>query len=193
MIGSLGQVGLPKGVRLVILCSRHRVTLILGLVLSLVPGFGSTMVWAETPPGDASVVVMLDQRASQSTNEPVVEQQLLVLMNSARAARGLSPLRMHPGLQFVARAHSYEMATAGYVGHGSLSGASALDRLSHVASQGLVGENVTFGLNSEAVHRALIASAGHRENILNRNFHRVGIGVFSAGSLGLAVTQDFAE
>lgn len=169
-----------------------RVALLPALLVLLALGSGSTIVSAQSSPSDSSTMVALDQRAPVSTNEPAAEQQLLALLNSTRAEHGLGPLRMDGGLQSVARAHSFEMATNGYVGHGSLSGASALERLSR-AARGLVGENVSFGVDCEAVHRALVASNGHRDNILNPAFNRVGIGVFSAGTFGLAVTQDFAE
>jgi uncharacterized protein YkwD len=42
------------------------------------------------------------------------------------------------------------------------------------------------------VHRGLMNSPGHRANILNREFTRVGIGVQDAGIYGLMVTQNFA-
>jgi uncharacterized protein YkwD len=143
--------------------------------------------------GTASVIVELDQRTSHPVVEPAAEGQLLDLLNSTRAQHGVPPLRMDGGLREVARTHSHDMAVGGYVGHGSFSLGSALDRLSHVVAWGLVAENVTFAVSSSAAHRALVASQTHLENILEPRFHRVGIGVFSAGSLGLAVTQDFAE
>lgn len=169
------------------------VALFFALHLSLVLSSSVTIASAQTAGGAASLVVPLDQRASESVDQPVAEQQLLVLLNSVRAQHGLAPLRMDRALQSAARAHSREMATGGYVGHGSLSGGSTLDRLSHVVARGFVGENVTFGIDCDAAHRVLVSSSGHLQNMLDPRFHRVGIGVFSAGSLGLAVTQDFAE
>lgn len=161
------------------------------------PGLGGASAQpfssAEPAVSEGSVVVALDQRASDSTVEPGAEQQLLTLLNSVRTEHGVPPLRMDRGLQAAARAHSRDMATGGYVGHGNLLGVSAIDRLSHVVVRGLVGENVTFAVSCHAANRALVASAGHLANILDPRFHRVGIGVFSAGSLGMAVTQDFAE
>ena len=138
-------------------------------------------------------MVSLDQRTPQSAPSPDAEQQLVALMNAVRIAHGLPSLRVDRGLQAAARTHSREMATGGYVGHGSLSGESALERLSHVVVRGYVGENVAFGLNCHAAHSALVASPGHLRNILEPRFHRVGVGVSSAGALGLAVTEDFAE
>ncbi len=148
---------------------------------------------AQASGNDASLVVALDQRVTNSVVEPDAEQQLLGLLNSLRAAHGLAPLRMDRSLQAVARAHSRDMAMGGYVGHGTPLGVSALDRLSHVVVRGLVGENVTFAVTCRDANRALAASDAHLRNILEPRFHRVGIGIASAGSLGMAVTQDFAE
>jgi uncharacterized protein YkwD len=166
----------------------------LHLVLSALLFLGSSLPIASAQSySDASVMVALDQRTSHSVNEPDAEQQLLALLNSVRAEHRLPPLRMDRSLQAVARAHSHDMATGGYVGHGSPMGPSALDRLSHIVLRGLVGENVTFAVSCSAANRALVASDGHLENIIEPRFHRVGIGVYSAGPLGMAVTQDFAE
>jgi uncharacterized protein YkwD len=166
------------------------VFLVLSALLFLGPGLLTASAQSYS---DASVMVALDVRTSNSVDQPDAEQQLLALLNSVRAQHRLPPLRMDRSLQAVARAHSRDMATAGYVGHGSPFGPSAMDRLSHVVLRGLVGENVTFAVSCAAANRALVASDGHLENILEPRFHRVGIGVFSAGQFGMAVTQDFAE
>jgi uncharacterized protein YkwD len=188
-----GLPGCRKG-RSNVFADRSRFGSVLCVVLSalLLLGPGLLIASAQSS-SDASVMVALDVRTSQSVDQPDAEQQLLALLNSARAQHGLPPLRMDRSLQAVARAHSHDMVTGGYVGHGSPAGPSALDRLSHVVTRGLVGENVTFAVSCSAAHRALVASSGHLENILEPRFHRVGIGVFSAGQFGMAVTQDFAE
>lgn len=155
------------------------------------PGVLSAAV--TSPAGDASIVVMLDQRVSGSTVEPDAEQQLLILLNAVRAQHGLPVLRLDRSLQAAARSHSRDMALGGFVGHGTLSGASALDRLSHTVVRGWVGENVTFAVSCYAANRALVASDAHLANMVDPRFHRVGIGVFSAGQLGMAITEDFAE
>lgn len=177
------------------LCHRLGVgsALLVALATLFVLGPGLMIVSAESSPGDASIMVAINVRTSDTTAEPDAEHQLLDMLNSVRVQRGLPPLRMDRSLQQAARAHSREMVTGGYVGHGSKNGDSALDRLSHVVVRGLVGENVTFAVSCAAANRALVASKGHLANMLEPRFHRVGIGIFSAGQMGLAVTQDFAE
>jgi uncharacterized protein YkwD len=167
--------------------------LLLALSTLFVLGPGLLIASAESSPGDASVMVAINVRTSDTTADPDSEQQLLTMLNSVRVGHGLPPLRMDRSLQAAARAHSREMVTTGYIGHGSRNGESALERLSHVVLRGLVGENVTFAVSCAAANRALVSSKGHLANILEPRFHRVGIGIFSAGQMGLAITQDFAE
>jgi len=156
------------------------------LIIPLTQAKGSTA-------SDSSVVVQLNASAPAARVDAPAESQLLQLINDARTAHGLSRLYMDPSLRFVAREHSTDMATHGYVGHGTLSGSSFLDRLSPVVRQGAVGENVTLAQTVEEAHTIFLASTGHLRNIMNPAFHRIGIGVANAGDVGVAVTEDFAE
>jgi len=143
--------------------------------------------------GDSNVVVLLNTSVAHADIDAGAESELLRLVNEARAARGLPHLYMDASLRFVAREHSTDMAVHGYVGHGSLTGRSFLDRLAPVVRSGLVGENVTLAQTVDQAHTIFLASTGHFQNIMNPEFHRIGIGVAEAGSAGLAVTEDFAE
>jgi len=143
--------------------------------------------------GESNVVVRLSTSVAHADIDAGAESELLRLMNEARAAHGLPRLYMDASLRFVARQHSTDMAVHGYVGHGSLAGRSFLDRLAPVVRSGLVGENVTLAQTVGEAHTIFLASTGHFQNIMNAEFHRVGIGVADAGSAGLAVTEDFAE
>ncbi|HXX38880.1 MAG TPA: CAP domain-containing protein [bacterium] len=142
---------------------------------------------------DSAVVVRLNTAVPHTSVDAGSESELLQLMNDARAERGLPRLSMDASLRFVARGHSTDMATHGYVGHGTLAGISFLQRLAPVVRHGLVGENVTLAQTVEEANTIFLASAGHLHNIMNPAFHRVGIGVAVAGPAGVAVTEDFAE
>jgi uncharacterized protein YkwD len=137
--------------------------------------------------------VRVNTSVSVASVDPPAESELLQLINQARQVRGLSRLYMDSSLRFVARAHSTDMAAHGYVGHGTLSGGSFLDRLAPVVRHGLVGENVTLAQTVEEANTIFLASTGHFRNIVNPAFHRIGIGVADAGVAGVAVTEDFAE
>ena len=53
------------------------------------------------------------------------------------------------------------------------------------------GENLALGQTLNICHRGLMNSPGHRANILNPAFGRVGIGILDGGIYGLMITQSF--
>lgn len=124
--------------------------------------------------------------------DPSAEAELLALVNAERTSRGLGALELDPRLVPVARQHSEEMLRLKYFGHVSPVLGSPFDRL---ASAGIsyhrAGENLAYAQSAVIAHRGLMASEGHRENILRPDFTRIGIGVVSAGSYGRTFTQLF--
>ncbi len=112
-------------------------------------------------------------------------------LNRARVDAGLDPLAWAPALAGVGADHAFEMYTTGRFAHRSPATGSASDRL---AAAGIVyrvaGENLAMAATAADVHRGLMASDGHRANILSVEFRRVGVGVV-AGPLGLMTVQVF--
>lgn len=115
------------------------------------------------------------------------------LVNTARLDGGLDTLTWSSGLADVARSHGREMYLEGYFGHDSPESGDVSDR---VAAAGipfvLVGENLALAPTARTVHDGLIGSEGHRANILEREFTKIGIGAIR-GPLGLMVVQVFAR
>jgi uncharacterized protein YkwD len=99
-----------------------------------------------------------------------------------------------PALDRIAEAHSRDMAGRGTLSHASASGLSYTERLfeARVFFEA-AAENVAYSDSFVAafIHRSLMDSPGHRENILNGEFNRVGIGVVLKEGDGYYVTQDF--
>jgi len=125
---------------------------------------------------------------------PQAEAELLALVNGERVRRGLPVLKMDERLRTAARAHSADMQIRGYFSHMSLDGRSPFDRMRAAGVEfRAAGENLAFAPTVKMVHRGLMSSPGHRANILNPEYRRVGIGVQDAGVFGLMVTQDFAD
>jgi uncharacterized protein YkwD len=82
----------------------------------------------------------------------------------------------------------------GYFSHISLQGEDVGDRLGKAGVLYLVaGENLAFAPSLEIAHDGLMQSPGHRENILDEEFNRVGIGVIDAGSQGKMFVQVFTD
>ena len=142
----------------------------------------------------ATVVIPLAASVPRTEALPEAETALLSLLNQVRRQHRLPPLSMDASLRQAARLHSRDMASRGFIGHGSAGGASFAGRLTGVVRDGtLVGENVTLAGSVEQAHSAFVASVPHLRNIIEPRFRRVGVGVAGAGELGLFITQDFAE
>ena len=140
-----------------------------------------------------AVIVPTNMPATQTVFVPEAESALVHLLNRTRRQHGLPPLVANSVLRTAARSHSREMALGGFIGHGSPSFGSFLDRLGSVVRPGiLVGENVTCAITITQAETAFEASPGHLQNILEPRFRSVGVGI-ATGAPGLMVTEDFAE
>jgi uncharacterized protein YkwD len=122
--------------------------------------------------------------AGPASTTGAMEAALIAGMNAERAARGLAPFTVDPVLTTIARTRSQQMASEGYFGHVDPRGRRPyVDLLAeHGITYQLAGENLALNnyAAAEAAGRALIslmASASHRENILEARFIRVGVGV----------------
>lgn len=123
---------------------------------------------------------------------PELEAKMLELVNGERAAAGLRPLAPDPELTQVARQHSAEMFERGYFAHVTPEGRDPFERMRE-ANVGFrtAGENLALAPTLQIAHTGLMNSPGHRANILQPAFGRVGIGIMDGGIHGLMVTQDF--
>ena len=113
-------------------------------------------------------------------------EQMLQLINRARVNHGVRRLSFDRQLNHYAKAHSREMERKDKLFHS--------DNVSRYLprSWSTWGENVGVGVTVRGLHRAFLRSDGHRHNVLNRAFDRVGIGfVRSPGQGTLWVTIVF--
>jgi uncharacterized protein YkwD len=53
------------------------------------------------------------------------------------------------------------------------------------------GENIALAQTLSVAHTGLMNSPGHRANILNPAYGRLGIGILDGGIYGLMITQNF--
>jgi uncharacterized protein YkwD len=116
--------------------------------------------------------------------------QVVSLVNQARAAAGCGPVTVNGALTAAAQAHSDDMGVNGYFSHTSRDGRTFDQRIRAAGyGGGYVGENIAQGQRSaRAVHDAWMASAGHRRNILDCGFTAIGVGLHAAT---WTWTQDF--
>ena len=121
-----------------------------------------------------------------------LEAKMLQLVNEERRKEGLQPLKADPELAIVARAHSKDMFARGYFSHVNPEGLAPADRIKKARVRFLTaGENLAYAHTLTIAHNGLMNSPGHRANILQEAYGRVGIGILDGGIYGLMVTQNF--
>jgi uncharacterized protein YkwD len=136
--------------------------------------------------------VELDFKVANTKPRPDLEARMLELVNAERAAAGLQPLAPDPEMTEVARKHSSDMFARGYFAHQTPEGLSPFDRMKRDGvSFRTAGENLALAPTLSVAHTGLMNSPGHRANILQPSFGRLGIGVMDGGRRGLMVTQNF--
>jgi len=148
-------------------------------------------------------VLKLDER----TVEAREEQGLIAAINNERARQGMNALALDPLLTETARTHCLEMCRLDYFEHESPTAGlrTPMDRYLdslHAWGEGqphaaLVGENIFFCsvtngvFNAAYAHQSLMASPGHRANILDPRFSKVGVGLYRDSQGQFWVTEMF--
>ena len=150
-----------------------------------------------------TATLRLDTRAQEEREEA----DLVAAINNERARRGIGTLAEDPLLNVTARAHSREMCSLSYFDHRSptAGGQTPMDRyLAGLRTWGearpeaaLVGENIFYASVTDAVynasyaHASLMNSPGHRANILEPRFTKVGVGLYRDSQGRFWVTEMF--
>ncbi|HEX7846831.1 MAG TPA: CvpA family protein [Chitinophagaceae bacterium] len=138
--------------------------------------------------------VELSFKYDKAVPKPNLEAQMLQMVNAERQKHGLKPVQADPELTTVARAHSQDMFTRGYFAHESPEGKDPFDRMRTANIKFYAaGENLALAQTLEIAHNGLMNSPGHRANILNPAFGRLGIGVLDGGFYGLMISQEFRD
>jgi uncharacterized protein YkwD len=162
-----------------------KLSLLFGLLMTM-NNFNTSV--AVQPPATPAAIVMNHD-----------ESRFVDLLNKERAQRGMSQLSIDPLLIKVARDHSREMAEKKYFSHHSPTVGlnTPMDRyLSSVTwrpSYLLVGENLFYCsiVDVDRGHQAFMNSPGHRANILESRYERVGVGIYETPGHEFYVTEMF--
>lgn len=137
------------------------------------------------------------QPQPQPQSQPVAglnadEQRMLELVNQERVKAGLKPLQIDMALVRLARLKAQDMIDRGYFSHTSPTYGSPFDMMRAAGVQyRYAGENLAGAPTVSSAHTNLMDSPGHRANILNANFTKIGIGVVSGGPYGKMFVQMF--
>lgn len=159
-----------------------------------------------TEPTRLPTEIPVVQRKAGGIDSEVVEARIFELVNERREALHLHPLLRWQPIDALARDHSRDMAERNYFDHYNPEGADPSGRasLADVSCLGIgsnyygLGENIHKWENfrgtdtqlAEAMMDSWMDSYGHRQNILNVKYDRIGVGVHELSGVVYA-TQTF--
>ncbi len=132
------------------------------------------------------------------TNE-LVDSKIIFYTNQARLQYQLPPLKENNLLQQAAQNKLSDMVKNQYFDHVSPQGVSARDVIDSGGYKFIaIGENLALGGYSDEADlvNAWLASPGHRENILSKNYTEIGVAVVYtefAGEMTWIAVQEFGR
>lgn len=129
-------------------------------------------------PGD--VITIPEKNASAQA----YEKEVIRLVNVERAKAGLKALTEDWELSRVARFKSQDMRDNNYFSHTSPVYGSPFDMIKNFGiTYRSAGENIARGQKTpQAVVKAWMNSSGHRKNILNASYTKIGVGYVADGN-----------
>lgn len=129
-------------------------------------------------PGQKITIPTVDEGVSSN------EKEVVRLVNEIRAKNGLNPLTEDWELSRVARYKSQDMKNNNYFSHTSPTYGSPFNMMkSFGISYKTAAENIAKGqATPQAVVNAWMNSAGHRANILNSSYTKIGVGYVRSGN-----------
>jgi uncharacterized protein YkwD len=105
-----------------------------------------------------------------------VEKAILDSTNAERARYGLPALTLDPSLEQTARQHAAWMTNSRNLQHSSIG----------------VAENIAWGQHSaQEAMSSWMSSSGHRANILNGSYRRIGVAAYTASDGSCYWCQQF--
>ena len=117
------------------------------------------------------------------------QNRVVELVNQARAQAGCRPLEVDDRLVAAANGHSSDMAARHYFAHTTPEGVTFDERIEQAGYPQPGAENIAQGQqDADAVMRSWMDSEGHRDNILNCDLAKIGVGVETGSRTW---TQDF--
>ena len=174
--------------------SEHLVTKVSWLESKLSPIFAEALnrTVRKTTLKEEGKTVKLPFIVTHPKQRADLETEMLVLVNNERKKQGLGLLKADPEIAVVARKHSGDMFLRGYFSHYTPEGVDPFGRMKKDKVRFLTaGENLALAQTLAIAHKELMESPGHRANILNPSFGRLGIGILDGGIYGLMITQNF--
>ncbi|MGH9605005.1 MAG: CAP domain-containing protein [Terracidiphilus sp.] len=137
--------------------------------------------------GPVTDIAQPDQLTPDGSN------QLIALVNKARAAAGLGPVEWDPALAAAAEQHCLLMSQKGPIEHRYNGEPSLTDRAAAAGAHfSVIEENIAIGPSAQAIGQEWLHSPPHRANMLNPDVNRIGTAIVSARGTLFAVA-DFSR
>lgn len=130
------------------------------------------------------------------SNYRTLEREIIRLVNQERQNQGLPALTEDWEISRVARFKSQDMIDNNYFSHNSPIYGTPFQMLKSFGIRYTsAGENIAYGQRTaQQVMNTWMASSGHRANILNSNYNKIGVGVARDPKSGqLYFTQIFVR
>lgn len=144
------------------------------------------------PESNKSVDLEID--SFNLTTDKHAETELFEKVNEERRKLAIEELVWNPEAVPVARDHAEDMWERKYFSHFSPEGESVGDRLQDSGVDYMfAGENLALAPTIMTAHTGLMNSDGHRKNILDPNFKKLGLGVIDNGIYGKMFVQIFTD
>lgn len=138
--------------------------------------------------------IKIPGRGDELKPDETSEVGMFNLINDERRKRGIPQLTWRSDVVPVAREHAKDMWEREYFGHVSPEQKDVWDRLEEANIQFYsVGENLALAPTLQTAHNGLMNSEGHRRNILDPDFGRIGVGVIDNGVYGKMFVQIFTD
>ena len=152
-----------------------------------------SLTYMTVKPGSTQSIP-ISAEATELEVDEYSEGEMLKLVNTERRKRGIRELTWRDEVVPVARAHARDMWERNYFGHVSPDGEDVGDRLNKAeVNYFLAGENLALAPTLNTAHTGLMNSEGHKRNILDPEFKRMGIGVIDNGIYGKMFVQIFTD
>lgn len=148
---------------------------------------------AAAPPAPVATLPSGVRAADVAEHQPGKEASLFDLVNAARLAAGTGVLDRDADLDAVAFARASNLVQDRYFDHYAPDGTSAFSELAarglayRLAGENLARNNYPSGRTVQAAFEGLMASEGHRANILEPRFGAIGIAAVRSGGFWLYV------
>lgn len=115
--------------------------------------------------------------ATTASPEQSYQDRVLVLTNAERSSRGLAPLALSSCADGFADRWADSLRLSGTLSH------QPLAPIMTACAASAAGENVAYGnVTPEVLVEMWMNSAGHRANLLNPSFNRIGVGAVSSST-----------